>query len=239
MVPTLILAAATLFTMAVPRADAEEKALLFLGDSLTAGFGLTPEQAFPALIQSRIDSTDLSGLRVRVINGGQSGEASAGGVRRIHWLLRRQIDILVLALGANDGLRGLPLDDVQRNLQGIVDGVKARYSACRVVIAGMEAPPNMGSAYTAGFRNVFRDLAEDNDTVLIPFLLEGVGGIPELNLADRKHPNPKGHRVIADTVWEALEPILIGLAGPAGDATGADSSGASTRSNPPDSAGSR
>ncbi len=181
------------------------RVVLFLGTSLTAGFGLAIEQAFPSLVAEMIDSADLP---YRVVNAGVSGETSAGGLRRIEWLLNEPVDVLVLELGANDGLRGLDVDEMQRNLQEIVNRTRARYPRARIVIAGMESPPNMGSRYTSAFRRVFPDLAATNDAVLIPFLLDGVAGRPELNQLDGIHPTAEGHRRIAATVWQVLEPLL-------------------------------
>lgn len=179
--------------------------VLFLGTSLTAGYGLASDQAFPLLVQHAIDS---AGLRYRVVNAGVSGETSAGGLRRIEWLLREPVDVLVLELGANDGLRGLDVQEMQRNLQEIIDRTRVRHPDARIVIAGMESPPNMGSLYTSAFRRVFPDLAAANDAVLIPFLLEGVAGKPELNQSDGIHPTAEGHRRIAAVVWEVLGPLL-------------------------------
>ena len=189
------------------RAEDANETILFLGDSLTAGYGLDEARAFPALVQAKIDSL---GWAFEVINGGLSGETSAGGLRRVAWLLRRKIDILVLALGGNDGLRGIPVAEMQQNLQGIIDRARATYPDIQIILAGMEAPPNLGDAYTAAFRAVYPTLAEKNHIPLIPFLLEGVGGIADLNLPDRIHPNAQGHRIIAETVWHALKPILEG-----------------------------
>ena len=189
------------------RAEDANRTILFLGDSLTAGYGLDEARAFPALVQAKIDSL---GWSFEVINGGLSGETSAGGLRRVTWLLRRKIDILVLALGGNDGLRGIPASEMQQNLQGIIDRARTTYPDVQIILAGMEAPPNLGDAYTAAFRAVFPTLAEKNRIPLIPFLLEGVGGIADLNLPDRIHPNAQGHRIIAETVWHALKPILEG-----------------------------
>lgn len=179
--------------------------ILFLGNSLTAGYGLTPEEAFPALIQEKIDS---AGYRYRVVNAGVSGETSAGGVRRIDWLLQNPIAILVLELGANDALRGQDLRATRANLQTIVDRTRARYPDVKIIVAGMEAPPNLGPAYTEEFRNLFVELARENDAALIPFLLDGVGGVPELNQDDGIHPTAEGHRIMAENVWRTLEPIL-------------------------------
>lgn len=181
------------------------KTILFLGNSLTAGYGLAMGRAFPALIQQKIDS---AGWSFRAVNAGLSGETSAGGLRRIDWLLRQKIDVLVLELGANDALRGVATEVTQRNLQRIIDKVKAKYPRAKVVIAGMLAPPNLGDEYTQRFRAIFPRLARENKAVLIPFLLENVAARPELNLSDGIHPNARGHRIVAETVWRALKPIL-------------------------------
>ena len=179
--------------------------VLFLGTSLTAGLGLSPEEAYPALIERKIDSADYA---FRVVNAGVSGETVAGGLRRVEWLLRQPIGVLVLELGANDALRGQDLAATRRNLQEIITRTREVRPAAAIVIAGMEAPPNMGGAYTGEFRRMFTELAAANDAALIPFLLEGVGGIPELNQADGIHPTAKGHEIMADHVWQVLEPIL-------------------------------
>lgn len=181
------------------------KTILFFGNSLTAGYGLETSQAFPALVQERIDSL---GLNYKVINSGLSGETSAGGKSRISWVLREKVDVFVLELGANDGLRGIELESTRQNLQAIIDTVKTKYPEAKIVIAGMQIPPNMGPEYTAKFRTIFQDLAEKNNTALIPFLLEGVGGIRELNLPDGIHPTPEGHKIVAENVWKTLEPVL-------------------------------
>lgn len=191
------------------RAEKDRPTVLFFGDSLTAGYGLDETRAFPALVQAKIDSL---GWSFEVVNGGLSGETSAGGLRRVNWLLRRKIDVLVLALGGNDGLRGIPASEMQRNLQGILDRARATYPDVQIILAGMEAPPNLGETYTTAFRAAFPTLAEKNRIPLIPFLLEGVGGIADLNQPDRIHPNAEGHRVVAETVWRVLKPILEGLA---------------------------
>lgn len=184
---------------------ATARVLLFYGDSLTAGYGIDSEQAFPALIQTRLDSL---GWNYESVNAGLSGETSAGGLRRINWILRRPVDVLVLELGANDGLRGLAPENTAKNLQGIIDKVKAKYPQVAIVVVGMQMPPNMGPDYTAAFRDLFPKLAKDNDAALVPFLLEGVALVPELNLPDGNHPTPAGHRVLADNVWRVLEPLL-------------------------------
>ncbi|MEM1128761.1 MAG: arylesterase [Bacteroidota bacterium] len=194
-------------TSEAPRASEADSArvILVLGNSLAAGYGLDPSLAFPALIQDRIDSL---GWNFRVINAGVSGETTAGGLSRIDWLLRQPIDILLLELGGNDGLRGIDLDATRGNLQAIIDRTREAYPEARVVLAGMQIPPNLGADYTQRFRDLYPALAETNDVALIPFLLEGVGGIPELNLPDGIHPTPEGHEIVADNVWAVLKPVL-------------------------------
>ncbi len=184
---------------------AEPRTILFLGNSLSAGYGLGTEFAFPALIQERIDSL---GWNFKVVNAGLSGETSSGGLRRIDWLLQRKIDVFFLELGANDGLRGIPLDLTQQNLQAIIDRVKAKNAGVKIVIAGMLVPPNMGREYSSKFRTLFQDLAKKNNAALVPFLLEGVGGNPKLNLPDGIHPTAEGHRIVAGNVWKVLMPVL-------------------------------
>lgn len=191
-------------TPATPAPDPRPVVLCF-GTSLTAGLGLAPEEAFPALLQRKADS---AGLGFRVVNAGVSGETAAAGLRRIDWLLQQPISVLLLELGANDALRGQDLADAKRNLQAIIDRTRARYPAVRVVVAGMEAPPNLGPRYTREFRDLFRDLARENLAVLIPFLLEGVAGQAELNQTDGIHPTAAGARIVADRVWKTLEPVL-------------------------------
>lgn len=181
------------------------KVILFFGDSLTAGYGLSPEEAFPAVVEKSLVKT---GSKVKVINAGLSGETSAGGLTRIEWILRQPIDIFVLELGANDGLRGLPLDQTRKNLQTIIDKVKEKYPSCKFVMAGMLVPPNMGMEYSTSFQSIFRDLAKKNNGVLIPFLLEGVAGIEKLNQADGIHPNIEGHKIVAANVTRVLSPLL-------------------------------
>ena len=186
---------------------AETKTLLFFGDSLTAGYGLEDPatSAFPAQVQKKIDG---AGLPWRVVNAGLSGETSAGGRRRVDWILRQHVDVFVLELGGNDGLRGIPPDATRANLQAIIDRVRAKYPAARIVLAGMAAPPNMGTEFTHAFAVIFPELAEKNRIPLIPFLLEGVASRPELNQADGIHPNGQGHAIVAETVWTAVKPLL-------------------------------
>jgi acyl-CoA thioesterase I len=177
--------------------------IVILGDSLTAGLGLAPEQAYPALLQRRLDA---AGLKYQVVNAGVSGDTSAGGLRRIDWVLEGDVKILVVALGGNDALRGLPVEQLRDNLMTITKRAKAR--GIKVVLAGMEAPPNFGPAYTAAFRQTYRDVARQQGAVLIPFLLEGVAGLAEMNQGDRIHPTAAGTEKVAETVWSALRPIV-------------------------------
>jgi len=201
----VILSVVTSLLTAVSWAD-ERKTILFYGDSLTSGYGLDDptETAFPALIQDRVNK---AGLPYRVINAGLSGETSAGGIRRINWVLRQPVDVFVLELGANDGLRGLRLDVLRENLQEIIDRVRVQNPDVRLVIAGMQMPRSMGE-YADKFDALFGPLAEANDATLIPSLLLDVGTVPEMNLPDGMHPNIPGHKRVADTIWEYLGPIL-------------------------------
>ncbi len=180
--------------------------VLFLGTSLTAGYGIGAAYAYPAIIQQKLDS---AGYPLRVINAGISGETSAGGLRRIDWSLQQPIEILVLELGANDGLRGLSVPAMRANLEEIIERTRARYPDAAIVLAGMEAPPNLGAQYTAQFRKTFRDLAADYDAALIPFLLEDVAGVPEFNQEDGIHPNIAGQKKLAETVWRVLHPVIL------------------------------
>ena len=184
-----------------------KKIILFFGNSLTAGFGVDEEDAFPGLIQAKILD---SGLDYKVINGGLSGETTASGLSRIDWFLEEEPSIFVLELGGNDGLRGIPLDETKKNLQSIILKVKEKYPQTIIVLAGMEIPPNMGQEYTSTFRKIYPDLAKEmKDIYFIPFLLEGVGGNPDLNLPDGIHPTEEGHKIVAATVWKYLQPLLI------------------------------
>lgn len=187
------------------KSEVKTKNILFFGTSLTAGYGLDPSEAYPALIQNRIDSLKLP---YKVINGGLSGETSAGGKGRIDWLLKQPVDIFVLELGSNDGLRGLPVNQTIKNLQDIIDRVKAKYPNAKLVIAGMQMPPSMGAKYTSDFKNIFPDLARENNMALIPFLLDKVGGIPKLNQADGIHPTAEGDKILAENVWVILKDLL-------------------------------
>lgn len=185
--------------------DGQSKAILFFGDSLTAGYGIDPAYAFPAIIQEKIRAT---GWNFLVINAGVSGETTAGGLRRVDWVLQRPVDVFVLELGANDGLRGQPVENARVNLQAIIDRVRSKYPQVHIVLAGMQIPANLGREYTARFRAIFPELAQKNNAALIPFLLEGVGGVSTLNLPDGLHPTPQGHQIVAENVWRVLEPVL-------------------------------
>jgi acyl-CoA thioesterase-1 len=189
---------------AVDLCAAGEKTLLFFGDSLTAGYGLEDPvtDAFPAVVQRKIDE---AGRLWRVVNAGLSGETSAGGLRRVDWILRQRVDLFVLELGGNDGLRGLPPETTRANLQAIIDRVREKCPAAKIVLAGIAAPPNFGADYTRAFAAVFPQLAEKNHLPFIPFLLEGVAGRPELNQPDAIHPNAKGHAMVAEIVWSLLK----------------------------------
>ncbi len=181
------------------------KTILFFGNSLTAGYGLEPAESFPSLIQKKIDSM---GLKYKAVNAGVSGETSAGGNARIDWILKQPVDVFVLELGANDGLRGVPVAETKKNLQSIIDKVKAKYPEAQLVLAGMQVPPNMGQEYAEDFREMFPELAKENNMTLIPFLLEGVGGVRALNQADAIHPTAEGAKIVAQNVWSVLEPVL-------------------------------
>ncbi len=182
-----------------------DKSLVVLGDSLSAGFGVDLSEAWPARIQEKIRE---AGLPWKLVNAGLSGDTSAGGLRRLDWILRRPVDALLLELGSNDGLRGLPLEATRTNLQTVIERTRAKYPKVRIVLAGMKMPENLGEAYTRQFETLYRDLAETNKVALIPFLLDGVGGRAELNLPDQIHPNVEGHRRVATNVWKVLQPVL-------------------------------
>lgn len=195
----------------------ERRAIVFLGTSLTAGYGVGEENAYPAIIQSKIDS---AGLPFRVVNAGVSGETSAGGLARLDWILRSPVDVLVVELGANDGLRGLPVAQMRANLDSILVRTRRARPDAALVIAGMEAPPNLGERYVSAFRETFADLARLRDAELVPFLLTGVGGVPALNQSDGIHPTEAGHRSVAQNVWEVLGPVLLERAGTDAGANG-------------------
>lgn len=186
-------------------AEPAPKTLVVLGDSLAAGYGLNPADAYPAVLQQWIRAT---GLPFRVANAGVSGDTTAGGVRRVDWILKRPVDVLLLELGGNDGLRGLSPTQTRSNLVTIILKTRAAYPQVRVVVAGMQIPSNLGAEYTQAFRELFPEVAKSQSAVLIPFLLEGVGGVAALNQSDQIHPTAEGHRQVATNVWKVLEPLL-------------------------------
>ena len=189
----------------LPPATGARGRIVFLGTSLTAGLGLDPDQAFPALIQRKLDA---EGLRFEAVNAGVSGETSAGARRRIEWLLRQPAAVLVVETGANDGLRGLEVDSLRSNIQAVIDEARRQSPQPAIVLVGMRAPPNLGSSYARRFEEVYSGLAKENHLRLVPFLLEGVAGRPSLNQADMIHPTAEGQQRMAETVWEVLEPVL-------------------------------
>lgn len=191
-------------TTPTTKADASAvKTILFFGDSLTAGYGLDdPSEAFPGNIAKKIDSLKMP---YKVINAGVSGETSAGGNSRIDWTLKQKVDVFILELGANDGLRGIPPNETAKNLQSIIDKVKAKYPDAKLVMLGMQVPPNMGPDYVTKFKAVFPTIATKNKMALVPFLLQGVGGHPDLNQPDGIHPTEKGAKIVADNVWSVLK----------------------------------
>ncbi len=178
------------------------KTIIFFGNSLTAGYGLEPSEAFPALIQNKLDSLNLN---YKVVNAGVSGETTSGGNSRIDWILRQPIDVFVLELGANDGLRGIPLKETKNNLQSMINKVTIAYPNAKIILAGMQIPPNMGMQYTTEFRNIYPELAKKNNITLIPFILEGVGGEAKLNQEDGIHPTAEGHKVVAENLWKEIQ----------------------------------
>ena len=179
--------------------------IVILGDSLAAGYGVDPAEAWPAKLQEKLTGI---GLPYRVVNAGVSGDTTSGGLRRLDWILKRPVDILIVELGGNDGLRGIPIEATRSNLVGIVEKTRAKWPTVQIVVAGMQIPGNMGEDYTRKFRDLFPALAKSSQTQLIPFLLEGVGGHPDLNQADQIHPNPVGHALVASNVWESIKPLL-------------------------------
>ncbi len=181
------------------------KRILFFGDSITAGYGVGEENAFPAFVQQKIDSLDWN---FKAINGGSSGETSAGGLSRIDWMLRQPVSVFVLELGGNDGLRGIDLDATKKNLQKIIDKVEVKYPEASIVITGMQVPPNLGPEYTGKFKEIYPELAEENNAELIPYFLDDLGGDSELMQSDGIHPTEAGHRLLAEKSWKVLKPIL-------------------------------
>jgi len=195
----------SLFALILPVYSQTATRIVFLGDSLTAGLGLDLDEAYPALIQEKIDAEGFDG---QAVNAGLSGDTTAGGLRRLDWLLRGRIDILVLALGANDGLRGLPTTEMANNLLAIIEKTRSRYPNAKIIVAGMLVPPNQGREYEDAYRQAFLDVTNKTNSLAIPFLLAGVAGLTDKNQPDGIHPNKEGQRIIADTVWRALKPLL-------------------------------
>lgn len=191
----------------IPETTQEKKIIIFFGNSLSAGYGVEAHESFPAVIQSRIDSLNLP---YTVVNAGVSGETSATGLSRIDWVLDKQkIDIFVLELGANDGLRGLPPAETKKNLLGIIDRVRKAYPDATIVLAGMMVPPSMGQEYISKYNPIYGQIQKEKNVELIPFLLENVGGIDSLNQSDGIHPNAAGARVLAENTWEVLGPLVM------------------------------
>ena len=186
-------------------AEASKKVMLIFGDSITAGYGLEQEQAFPALLQTKIDSVQAPW---KVINGGLSGETTAAGLRRLEWTLQQPVDLLLIELGGNDALRGVSVSEMRSNLDKMIQMTKSKYPDAMIVLAGMKVPPNLGAQYGKEFEAVYAQLAKKHGITLIPLILEGVGGNEDLNQADQIHPTAEGHRIIAKTVWEVIEPLL-------------------------------
>lgn len=184
---------------------AEPKNMVFIGDSLTAGYGLDPDDAYPALVQKKID---VAGLPWRVVNAGISGDTTAGGLRRLDWLLRQKISLVVIELGANDGLRGIAPEVTRSNLKKIIERIRRSVPDVVIVLAGMQVPGNLGPEHTQQFAAIYPALAKECDVSLIPFLLEGVGGHPELNQGDGIHPTAEGQAILAANVWAVVEPLL-------------------------------
>lgn len=194
-----------LLWLAATAVAAETKTVIFFGDSLTAGYGVDPDEAYPALVQGKIAAANLPW---RVVNAGLSGETSSGGLRRLDWILRQKVDIFVIELGGNDGLRGIPPATTRANLEAMIQRIRQRQPDVKVMVAGMQMPTNMGPEHTREFAAIYPEVARKTEAVLIPFLLEGVGGVPSLNLPDGIHPTPQGHKIVADTVWNILRPLL-------------------------------
>ena len=182
--------------------------VLFFGTSLTAGLGLDPEQAYPTLIEKKAQA---EGVPIRVVNAGLSGETTAGAVRRIDWVLRTPVDLVVIEGGANDALRGLAPEDARANLEQLIAAVRAKQPQAKIALVQMEAPPNYGVSYTRNFHAIYPEVAKKDNVTLLPFLLDGVAGIPRLNQPDGVHPNVTGERIVADNVWKALKPIVVKL----------------------------
>jgi len=193
------------FAQESPNANPANKRIVILGDSITAGYGLDPAEAYPALLQQKIDAAKLP---YTVANAGVSGDTTAGGLRRIAWAMGKGADVLIIALGGNDGLRGLSPDETKKNLLGIAEKARTRNPEIKILLAGMQMPDNMGPDFTARFKAVFPEAARESKATLIPFLLEGIGGIGNFNQPDGIHPTPEGQEKVSETVWKILQPVL-------------------------------
>lgn len=204
-VPSLLVATVVLVGAAVADTSESERAIVVMGDSIAAGYGVDPAQAFPAVLQSLADE---AGYEVKVVNAGVSGDTTAGGARRITWLLKRPVDVLIIELGGNDALRGIPTETSKKNLESIIIKTRERYPQAKILLTGMQIHENMGKEYTAQFKAVFEKVAKEQGVAFVPFLLDGVGGVETYNQADEIHPNPAGHKIVAANVWKALEPLL-------------------------------
>ena len=201
----IVISIFSLFSMIWSTNEVEPKTIIFYGDSITAGYGIGTELAFPELIKNLLGQNNFD---IDVVNAGLSGETSAGGLTRVDWVLNRKYDVFVLELGANDGLRGLPVEETEKNLQLIIDKVKAKYPDTILVLAGMLVPPNMGETYASSFEEIYPRLAKKNGAIIIPFILKDVAGIVELNQPDGIHPNVRGHEIIANNLYPVFENLL-------------------------------
>ncbi|MBY0424471.1 MAG: arylesterase [Cytophagales bacterium] len=190
---------------ALVKNNGKKKIIIFFGNSLTAGLGLDVSKAFPALIQNKLDS---AGYNCKVVNAGISGETTASGKNRVAWVIKEGVDVFIIELGANDGLRGIPTEETEKNLTEMIDFIHLKYPEAKILLTGMMVPPNMGEAYTTYFKEVFPKVAKTKSVAFMPFLLEGVAGEPELNQKDGIHPTEKGHQIIANNLWGYLVPLL-------------------------------
>jgi acyl-CoA thioesterase-1 len=204
----ILLALSLLVTTASVASAETRKTVVVLGDSLAAGYGVEPEEAYPALLQEKIKA---AGLPFKIVPAGVSGDTTADGLGRLDWLLKRKVDVLIVELGGNDGLRGIPIAAIEANLQAIIDRARKKYPDVKIIIAGMRMPPNLGADYVDAYAKVFPEIAARNHVALVPFLLQDVGGEVTLNQADGIHPTPAGHKIVAENVWKVLKPILESL----------------------------
>ncbi|HEX4120791.1 MAG TPA: arylesterase [Verrucomicrobiae bacterium] len=204
----ILLALSLLVTTASVASAETRKTVVVLGDSLAAGYGVEPEEAYPALLQEKIKA---AGLPFKIVPAGVSGDTTADGLGRLDWLLKRKVDVLIVELGGNDGLRGIPIATIEANLQAIIDRARKKYPDVKIIIAGMRMPPNLGADYVDAYAKVFPEIAARNHVALVPFLLQDVGGEVTLNQADGIHPTPAGHKIVAENVWKVLKPILESL----------------------------